>query len=196
MSSYNEVNGDPGGRERPADRTPWPARRSASTATSPRDCDAVYEMQAGHHWQSRRTPRPRSTSTRRTAYANSAGEDLDCNAGYHDSYNYGNTIPTALDPEHQDADRHLQHRRRRHLAGAAVHRPHRDRRVRRRGRRCPWVQRRAPALGGATWVSSNSNNAITETPQRLAQAQQSADQSIVLLKNDTPQAGSRARCCR
>ena len=36
----------------------------------------------------------------------------------------------------------------------------------------PWVQAARARLGGTTWVSNPSNNAITETPQRLAQAQQ------------------------
>ncbi len=32
----------------------------------------------------------------RTAYAQSAGEDLNCDMGYHDEWNYANTIPTAV----------------------------------------------------------------------------------------------------
>ena len=39
-----------------------------------------------------------------------------------------------------------------------------------------------PARAG-TWASSDANNAVTETPARLAQARKFADQSIVLLKN-------------
>ena len=50
----------------------------------------------------------------------------------------------------------------------------------------PWVQAARRRLGGTTWVSTPSNNAITETPQRLAQARKSADESLVLLKNDKP----------
>ena len=35
----------------------------------------------------------------------------------------------------------------------------------------PWVAAARARLGGTTWVSNNSNNAITETADRLAQAQ-------------------------
>jgi beta-glucosidase len=35
----------------------------------------------------------------------------------------------------------------------------------------------------ASWTNSNSNNAVTETPDRLALARKAADESIVLLKN-------------
>ena len=59
------------------------------------DCDAIYEIQAGHHWQPPKASAPLDQYGR-TAFANSAGEDLDCNAGYSDQYNYGNTIPTAI----------------------------------------------------------------------------------------------------
>ena len=47
----------------------------------------------------------------------------------------------------------------------------------------PWVRQARASLGETTWVDSNANNAVTETPARLAQARASADQSIVLLKN-------------
>lgn len=47
----------------------------------------------------------------------------------------------------------------------------------------PWVARARAELGGTTWVNSDANSAITETPQRLEQARRSADQSLVLLKN-------------
>ncbi|HEX4701097.1 MAG TPA: glycoside hydrolase family 3 C-terminal domain-containing protein, partial [Pseudonocardiaceae bacterium] len=40
-------------------------------------------------------------------------------------------------------------------------------------------------------VNSDSNNAVTETPARLAEAQQAGDQSIVLLKNDTTTKGTK-----
>jgi beta-glucosidase len=52
----------------------------------------------------------------------------------------------------------------------------------------PWVKAARARLGGAPWVSNEANNAVTETPARLKQAQDSADQSLVLLKNQ-PAAG-------
>src|SRR5579875_1144282 len=94
MSSYNEVNGIP---------SPANVQLSQELARETfgfggyftSDCDAVYVMQAGHDWVPPNSSTPVNQYTR-SAYANSAGEDLDCNAGYHDSYDYGNTIPTAL----------------------------------------------------------------------------------------------------
>ncbi len=52
----------------------------------------------------------------------------------------------------------------------------------------PWVAAARARLGGTTWVSSEANHAITETPAPpRAGPCQSADQSIVLLKNSAPQ---------
>ena len=187
MSSYNEVNG-----------TPSPASVQLSqelaretfgfTGYFTSDCDAVYIMQAGHHWTPPNASAPVDQYTR-SAYANSAGEDLDCNAGYHDSYSYGNTIPTALTQHIQtltgtynigDVDTSLVR-----LFTARIETGEFDSED-----RVPWVAAARRALGGVTWVNSNANNAITETPQRLRQAQDSADQSLVLLRNSAPAGGS------
>ncbi|MGE5136267.1 MAG: glycoside hydrolase family 3 C-terminal domain-containing protein [Gemmatimonadota bacterium] len=186
MSSYNEVNG-----------TPSPASVQLSqelaretfgfTGYFTSDCDAVYIMQAGHHWIPPDSAAPVDQYTR-TAYANSAGEDLDCNAGYHDSYSYGNTIPTALTQNIQtlagtynigDVDTSLVR-----LFTARIETGEFDSQA-----RVPWVAAARRALGGVTWVNSDANNAITETPQRLRQAQESADQSLVLLRNSAPAGG-------
>ena len=94
MSSYNEVNGVPAAASvQLMDTLARETFGFSGYFTS--DCDAVYEIQAGHHWQPPGASAPLDQYGR-TAYANSAGEDLDCNAGYHDQYNYGNTIPTAI----------------------------------------------------------------------------------------------------
>ena len=186
MSSYNEVNG-----------TPSPANVQLSQELAREtfgfngyftsDCDAVYIMQAGHHWVPPNSTTPVDQYSR-TAYANSAGEDLDCNAGYHDSYDYGNTIPTALTQNIKtltdtynigDVDTSLVR-----LFTARIETGEFDAES-----QVPWVAAARKALGGTTWVNSNANNAITETPQRLQQAQQSADQSLVLLKNQAPAGG-------
>ena len=131
MSSYNEVNGVPAAGERPVDGHHGP-RDVRVQRLFHQDCDAIYEIQAGHHWQSRRNSTAPLNQYGRTAYANSAGEDLDCNAGY-PTVQLREHHPDRDHPAHHNADRHLQRRRRRHLAGAPVHRPDRDRRVRRRG---------------------------------------------------------------
>ena len=52
----------------------------------------------------------------------------------------------------------------------------------------PWLtqaQDRVKSYGVYPWVSSNANNAETETPARLALARKSGDASLVLLKNAT-----------
>jgi beta-glucosidase len=180
MSSYNEINGIPS----PANvqLTQELARETFGFRgyfTS--DCDAVYIMQNGHHWVPPNSATPVDQYTR-SAYANSAGEDLDCNAGYHDSYDYGNTIPTALTQNIQtltdtynigDVDTSVVR-----LFTARIETGEFDAES-----QVPWVARARAELGGTTWVNSDANHAITETPQRLDQARRSADQSLVLLKN-------------
>jgi beta-glucosidase len=185
MSSYNEVNGIP---------SPANVQLSQELARETfgfggyftSDCDAIYIMQAGHDWVPPNSSTPVNQYTR-SAYANSAGEDLDCNAGYHDSYDYGNTIPTALTQNIQtltdtynigDVDTSVVR-----LFTARIETGEFDAES-----EVPWVARARAELGGTTWVNSDANHAITETPQRLAQARQSADQSLVLLKN-SPAAG-------
>jgi len=186
MSSYNEVNGIP---------SPANVQLSQELARETfgfggyftSDCDAVYVMQAYHHWVPPNSTTPVNQYTR-SAYANSAGEDLDCNAGYHDSYDYGNTIPTALTQGIQtltdtynigDVDTSLVR-----LFTARIETGEFDAEA-----EVPWVARARAELGGTTWVNSNANNAVTETPQRLEQARESADQSLVLLKNSAPAGG-------
>jgi beta-glucosidase len=180
MSSYNEVNG-----------TPSPANVQLSQEMAREtfgfggyftsDCDAVYVMQNYHNWVPPNSTVPVDQYTR-SAYANSAGEDLECNAGYHDSYDYANTIPTALTQNIQtltdtynigDVDTSLVR-----LFSARIETGEFDAES-----QVPWVEAARKALGGTTWVNSSANNAITETPQRLQQARRSADQSLVLLKN-------------
>ena len=190
MSAYNEVNGTPAAASvQLIDNLARETFGFNGYFTS--DCDAIYEMQAGHNWIPPNSTVPVNQYTR-SAYANAAGEDLDCNAGYHDSYNYGNTIPIALTQNIQtltdtynigDVDTSLAR-----LFTARIETGEFDAEA-----EVPWVAQARAALGGVTWVSSNSNNAITETPQRLQQAQQSADQSLVLLKNSSvPQAGGNS----
>jgi beta-glucosidase len=189
MSSYNEVNGIP---------SPANVQLNQELARETfgfngyftSDCDAVYVMQHYHNWVPPNSTVPVDQFTR-AAYANSAGEDLDCNAGFHDSFGYGNTIPTALTQNIHtltdtyntgDVDTSVIR-----LFTARIETGEFDAES-----QVPWVAAARAALGGVTWVNSNANNAITETPQRLEQAQQSADQSLVLLKNSAPAGGSSA----
>jgi beta-glucosidase len=185
MSAYNEVNGIPS----PANvqLIQELARETYGFGgyfTS--DCDAIYVMQAFHDWIPPNSTVPVNQYTR-SAYANSAGEDLECNAGYQDSYNYGNTIPTALTQDIHtltdtynigDVDTSLVR-----LFTARIETGEFDAES-----QVPWVAAARKALGGVTWTNSPTS-AITETPKRLQLAQDSADQSIVLLKNSAPAGG-------
>jgi len=187
MSSYNEVNGTPS----PADvqlNQELARETFGFNGYFTSDCDAIYVMQHYHNWTPPNSTVPVDQFTR-SAYANSAGEDLDCNAGFHDASGYGNTIPTALTQNIQtltdtynigDVDTSVIR-----LFTARIETGEFDSES-----MVPWVAAARTALGGVTWVNSNANNAITETPQRLEQAQLSADQSLVLLKNSAPADGA------
>lgn len=181
MSSYNSVNGVPAAAS--VQLMSDLARDTYGFGgyfTS--DCDAVREIQNGHHWQPPTASAPLDQYGR-TAYAISAGEDLDCNWGYHDQYSYGNTVPTAIAQKIKtetdtfnvgDVDTSVTR-----LFTARIETGEFDQES-----KVPWVRAARQRLGGTTWVTSPDNNAVTETPERLAQAQQSAEQSLVLLKND------------
>jgi beta-glucosidase len=182
MSAYNEVNGTPAAAS--VQLIDILARETFGfTGYFTSDCDAIFEIQAGHAWVPPNSTTP-VTQTTRSAYANSAGEDLECNAGYNDGQDYGTTIPAALTQNIKtqadtynigDVDTSLVR-----LFTARIETGEFDAQG-----EVPWVAAARRALGGVVWVSNNTNNAITETAQRLQQAQQSADQSLVLLKNSS-----------
>lgn len=180
MSSYNEVNGVPASAS--VQLLDTLARQTFGfDGYVTGDCDAVYEIQNGHHWQPPEASAPLDQYGR-TAFAISAGNDLDCNAGYSDQYNYGNTVATAIAQRIQtqtdifnEGDVDVSAVR---LFTARIETGEFDAES-----QVPWVQAARTRLGGVTWTSSNANNAITETPDRLAQARATADQSLVLLKN-------------
>ncbi len=145
------------------------------------DCDAVYEIYHGHHWQPPGYSRPLNVNEAR-AFANAAGEDLDCNAGYADSFGYGNTLPAAAG-EHiptqtdifnsNDMDTSLVK-----LFTARMQLGEFDDVANE-----PWVKAARAQLPAGTWTNSDANNAVTETPARLQLARQVADRGFVLLKN-------------
>jgi len=140
------------------------------------DCDAVFEIEAGQNWQ-------QLDQYGRTAAAQSAGEDLNCDMGYHDEWNYANTIPTAVQ-EHirtatgiyneNDVDVSVV---RLFTARIALGEFDAESLV-------PWVTAARKRLAPGAWKSDDANQAVTQTPERLAMARKVADESIVLLKND------------
>jgi beta-glucosidase len=188
MSSYNSVNGTPTAADVYLIDTL--ARKTFGFGgyfTS--DCDAIYEIQAGHKWQPPGYPHPLN-QVERHAFANSAGEDLDCNQGYHDQYNYANTVPTAVQQgittqtglyTENDVDVSLVR-----LFTARMRLGEFDDES-----QVPWVREARKRLAPGTWTNSDANGAVTQTPERLAMARTAADQSLVLLKNDRVGAASK-----
>jgi beta-glucosidase len=180
MSAYNEVNGVPAAAD--VHLMDTLARETYGfDGYFSSDCDAVFEIQAGHHWQPPGFPQPLNAD-QRTAFANSAGEDLNCDEGFHDASNYGNTIPTAVGQgivtqtdtyNEGDVDTSLVR-----LFTARIETGEFDNEA-----TVPWVAKARAALAPGTWVNSDANNAVTETAARLNEAQKVGDQSIVLLKN-------------
>ncbi len=187
MSAYNSVNGTPA----PVDVTLMDTLARQTFGFSgffTSDCDAVAEVQAGHTWM------PANSASlvdefSRTAYANSAGEDLNCDQGYHDAFNYENTIPQAIGKHIQtttdtynenDVDVSCV---RLFTARIATGEFDDEKSV-------PWVAAARARLSNGSWTNSNSNGAATETAGRLAMARKVADSSIVLLKNDPTSGGA------
>jgi beta-glucosidase len=182
MSAYNEVNGTPSPADEYLNDTLL-RQTFGFNGYLTSDCDAIYEITNGHHWQPPGWSRP-VNNTERHALAMAAGEDLDCQQGYHDSFNYGNSLPTAAGQgiptatdtfNSNDIDTSLVR-----LFTARMETGEFDPTA-----NVPWVTQARASLPQGTWVNSNSNNAVTETPARLALARQAADEALVLLKNST-----------
>jgi beta-glucosidase len=190
MSSYNSINGTPAAADvYLIDQLARKTFGFKGYFTS--DCDAIYEIQAGHKWQPPGYSRPLNY-VERHAFANSAGEDLDCNQGYHDQYNYANTVPTAVKQgittqtglyTENDVDVSVVR-----LFTARMRLGEFDDES-----KVPWVKAARKRLAPGTWTNSDANGAVTQTPERLAMARRAADESLVLLKNDAVKAsGTKA----
>ena len=183
MTSYNRVNGVPASASvYLMDNLLRQTFGFTGYVTS--DCDSVYEISAGHHW----IPPGWSTQvdqTSRTAFALSAGEDLDCNAGYNDGQNYSNRVVPAVAANittetgkftENDVDTSLVR-----LFTARMQLGEFDVAL---GQDVPWVTQARARVPQGTWANSNSNNAVTETTARLAMAREVGAKSLVLLKNN------------
>ena len=185
MSSYNEINGVPSPVDESLnDQLLRQTFGFGGYMTS--DCDAVFEVTNGHHYQPPNFTRPVNT-TERSALAVAAGEDLNCQQGFHDQFSYANSlpgdatagIPTASDTFNtNDIDTSLTR-----LFTARMQTGEFD-----PAQDVPWVTQARAELPQGTWTNSNANNAVTETPAREALARHAADESIVLLKNSTSNA--------
>src|SRR3954463_7782428 len=150
------------------------------------DCDAVFEEVRSHRWTIPGWPsspfaRP-VNNTERNALAQSAGEDSNCNAGYHDNYDYLNQLPAAarsqiktlLDTYNEnDLDAATTRLFTARMKLGEFDDPS----------LVPWVGKARAAVPQGSWVNSEANGAVTQTPARLALAREAADKTIVLLKN-------------
>jgi beta-glucosidase len=147
------------------------------------DCDAVFEVVRGHNWQPPGYTRP-VNNTERNAFAMSAGEDSNCNAGFRDGFNYLNSLPTAAGQgiptqtdtfNVNDLDTSLVR-----LFTARMELGEFD-----NVDSEPWVTAARARVPAGTWTNSNANNAVTETGARLNTAREIGDKTIVLLKNNS-----------
>jgi beta-glucosidase len=112
---------------------------------------------------------------------------LDCQEGFHDGFSYANSLPTAASQgiptasdtfNANDIDTSLTR-----LFTARVETGDFD-----PAQAVPWVTKARASLPQGTWTNSNANNAVTETPDRLALARTAADEALVLLKNSAGKA--------
>jgi beta-glucosidase len=145
------------------------------------DCDAVFEIVAGHHWQPPSWTRP-INNLERNAFAMSTGEDLDCNAGFKDNFDYLDALPTTATQQIptttdtfnvNDVDTSLVRLFTARMKLGEFDDP----------ATVPWVTQARARVPQGTWQNSNANNALTETQPRLDLAREAGDKSIVLLKN-------------
>ncbi|HWM11657.1 MAG TPA: glycoside hydrolase family 3 N-terminal domain-containing protein, partial [Solirubrobacteraceae bacterium] len=185
MTSYNRVNGVPTSADPYLmDGLLRQTFGFAGYVTS--DCDSVFEIVGnatqGHHWQPPSYDRP-VNHTERHAFAMSAGEDLNCQTGYRDNYNYLNQVPTAVDQgiptltdtfTVNDLDVAVTRLFTARMALGEFDPPE----------DVPWVTQARDRVPQGSWVNSDANNAVTETPARLALAREAGAKSIVMLKND------------
>lgn len=178
MTSYNRVNGEPTSASTYLmDELARQTFGFAGFFTS--DCDSIREIEDGHHWQPPGRPAPLD-HIERHAWASAAGEDLNCQQGYHDEYNYANTLPSAValgteTPQGRYTEDFIDASLVRLLA-TRIRLGELDGDV-------PWVTAARARVPRGTWTNSDANRAVTQTRQRLAMAREVAGESIVLLKN-------------
>ena len=145
------------------------------------DCDSVYEIEHGHQWVPPGHSGPVDT-VERSAFANAAGEDLNCQLGYHDQSSYADTLPAAVRQRvtteagpftELNLDVSLAR-----LFTARIRLGEFD-----DPGQVPWVTRARAAVPAGTWVNADSNHAVTQTPARLTLARAAGAAGIVLLRN-------------
>jgi beta-glucosidase len=145
------------------------------------DCDAISTIVAYHRWRPPGWTRPLN-NTEAHAFANAAGDDLNCTAGTGDVLNSRTLLPAAISEGIRtqsdvynagDLDNSLLR-----LFTARMQTGEFDRLAAE-----PWVRAARARVRPGSWVDSDANHAVTETPARLELAHEVADRSLVLLKN-------------
>src|SRR6185312_1324011 len=192
MSSYNEINGVPSAANTYLNDTLM-RETFGLQGYFTGDCDAVNQVNTRHHWQPAGFSHI-ATVVEQFAFTLGSGEDAECNAGYNGSGSYrGPTAPSTTQgglmnaigmhittPTGQTTVNDLDVSATRLFTNRMkLGEFNPDSTV-------PWLtqaQARVKGYGVYPWVSSNTNNAETETPARLALARKSGDASLVLLKN-------------
>jgi beta-glucosidase len=179
MSAYNSVNGTPSAANVHLMQTL--ARQTFGfNGYFTSDCDAIDDIVAGHHWRPHGYGRPLDATEAR-AFANAAGEDLNCNLFFL-PFDYRNMLPAASGEgirtptdtyNVDDMDESLLRLFTARMETGEFDRVNSE----------PWVRRARAQLQGVQWTNDDSNNAVTETPERLALAQRVGDGAVVLLKN-------------
>ncbi len=182
MSSYNSVNGVPTAASTYLMDTLL-RQTFGFTGYVTSDCDAIAGITSQHHWQPAGFPHP-LTGIEALAFSLTAGEDLECNAGFTGSNTYKSNLINALDmaittPEGVATVNDLD------VAATRLFTTRMELGEFDPDSNVPWVTQARAAVPQGTWVNNNTNNAITETPARLALAREAADKSLVLLKNQT-----------
>ncbi|MGZ4218556.1 MAG: glycoside hydrolase family 3 C-terminal domain-containing protein [Solirubrobacteraceae bacterium] len=194
MSSYNEINGVPSAANTYLNDTLM-RETFGLQGYFTGDCDAVNQVNTRHHWQPAGFSHI-ATVVEQFAFTLGSGEDAECNAGYNGSGSYrGPTAPSTTQGGLMNAIGM-------HITTATGQTTVNDLDVSATrlftnrmklgefnpDSTVPWLtqaQARVKSYGVYPWVSSNANNAETETPARLKLARKSGDASLVLLKNAT-----------
>ncbi|MBF9133840.1 glycoside hydrolase family 3 C-terminal domain-containing protein [Plantactinospora sp. S1510] len=181
MTSYNRVNGVPASASGYLmDELARQTFGFAGFFTS--DCDSIREIEHGHHWQPPGQPEPLD-HVERHAWANAAGEDLNCQQGLHDQWSYANTIPDAVargitTPNGRYTEEHVDAALVR-LLTTRIRLGEFD-----PAENVPWVTAARSRVAPGSWTNSAANRAGTQTRDRLALAREVGAESIVLLKNE------------
>jgi beta-glucosidase len=180
MTGYNEVNGVPASASVHLMQT-LGRQTFGFNGFYTSDCDSVYEIEHGHQW----TPPGHASpvnAVERSAFANAAGVDLNCQLGYHDGSNFADALPDAVrrgvlteTGRYTESNLDVSLVR---LFAARIRLGEFDDPA-----RVGWVARARAAIPVGTWVNSDANHAVTQTGPRLALARAAAAGGIVVLRN-------------